>query len=797
MSSATPNADATADAVSSNPETKKKKKKKQSVAKVKFKGETEAMNEFIFETAEEAKDPTMFVKTLEALERYSYKTYTSDLSSIFYQPVGELPTIDKPEKPKKDADEYDKEEYSIKIKAHHANVKTLQVETKALWSVVWGQCSHSLVSKLMDETNMDTWKKEGNVVELLQTIKKIMMKFTIKTNPEVNLHKHLAFFYNYQQKEKDDIHKYFELFKIMADGIQNFGGNLGKHDLFIRRVMEHNNMVKDGATQQEFYTTYAALSADEKEAVLSAAESRGLAIAFLMGGNPQQYGQLILGLQNQFLMKNDQFPKTLTEAYNLMSNYLVDPQKYAIDATASSKELKNSVYSLRLSFLQGPFEPLHDTDAFEPLQDVSEESQSFASSSDSDTDGSDNDDDIKSTDESGDSFGMCFTARGIVTNGDYDYSQLKNKLSTLKPTWILLDTQSSCDIFHNKDFLSNIHDKPDGGLVLKSNGNGDIRTCQVGTLKGYGQVWFHEKSLANILSFANVRRKFKITVTTGPNDPCPTLCVHRNDGHIMEFREHANGLYIYDAEEFLGKSNSTKLQVTNYSFLETVENNEQQYTPAQLKRSRLALQLYRRLGRPAPQRFIAYLNNNWIHDLPFTSADARRAFDIYGTDPAHLMGKTRRQKPPPVPALMHIPLPTSIAQLHRNVTVSVDIFYINGIRFFHSISHNIQLRTVEVLTSATEENLIKCVKRVINLYQSRGFTVIEVRGDQQFECIEHGITPVHLYTSTAGEHIPQVERSIQTIEGDCRAIYHGLPYRSYPAIMLRSLCRSKSKSFST
>ena len=153
--STTPNADVPADTASSNPE-KRKKKKKQTVAKVKFKGETEAMNEFVFETAEEAKDPTLFVKTLEALECYSYKTYTSDLSSIFYQPVGELPTIDKPDKPPKDADEYDKEEYSIKIKAHHASIKTLQVEMKALWSVVWGQCSHSLVSKLMDETDMDT-----------------------------------------------------------------------------------------------------------------------------------------------------------------------------------------------------------------------------------------------------------------------------------------------------------------------------------------------------------------------------------------------------------------------------------------------------------------------------------------------------------------------------------------------------------------------------------------------------------------------------------------------------------------
>ena len=114
-------------------------------------------------------------------------------------------------------------------------------------------------------------------------------------------------------------------------------------------------MLKPDASHQEFVKPYDDLSSANKTSVRKAAKLCSLATAFLMGGNPQQYGQLILGLQNQYLMENDQFPKTLTEAYNLMSNYLVDPQKYTADAATSSKELKQSVYSLRLSFLQGSF----------------------------------------------------------------------------------------------------------------------------------------------------------------------------------------------------------------------------------------------------------------------------------------------------------------------------------------------------------------------------------------------------------------------------------------------------------
>ena len=369
---------------------------------------------------------------------------------------------------------------------------------------------------------------------------------------------------------------------------------------------------------------------------------------------------------------------------------------------------------------------------------------------------------------------------------DPKFTDLQEKLVSIKPSWILLDTQSSCDIFKNREFLQNIHTKTDGGLILKSNGNDDIRTCEVGTIEGYGEVWYHEDSLANILSFANVRKRFKVTISTGPDDPCPTIFVHRPNGEIMEFRERSMGLYVYDVAACKSKP---KQQVTHYSFLNTIDDNELNYSKAELKRSQQALKLYRRLGLPAPQSFIDYLNNNWIHDLPFTSADAKRAFEIYGTDPAHLMGKPRRQKPPPVPQLQHILLPASIAKAHSDITVSVDIFYLNGIRFFHSISHHIKLRTVEAIKNATQKSLVACVRSVITLYRTRGFNVIEIRGDQQFECIKDHILPTHLYISTAGEHIPEVERSIQTIEGDCRSIFYGLPYRWYPSTMLKALVR--------
>ena len=97
------------------------------------------------------------------------------------------------------------------------------------------------------------------------------------------------------------------------------------------------------------------------------------------------------------------------------------------------------------------------------------------------------------------------------------------------------------------------------------------------------------------------------------------------------------------------------------------------------------------------------------------------------------------------------------------------------------------MQTIEALTNGSEVTLAQCTNRVINLYQSRGFQVVEIRGDSQFKCIEEHIPPTHLYTCAPGKHVSLVERSIQTLEGDCWTLYHGLLYKHVPTIMLRSL----------
>ena len=92
-------------------------------------------------------------------------------------------------------------------------------------------------------------------------------------------------------------------------------------------------------------------------------------------------------------------------------------------------------------------------------------------------------------------------------------------------SWILLDSQSTVDVFMSKKLLKNICDVK---KTLSLHRNAGVTTVnKIGDLPGYGTVWFYEDGIANLLSLNNVKKKYSVTYDSTAYD---CFEVHKADG---------------------------------------------------------------------------------------------------------------------------------------------------------------------------------------------------------------------------------------------------------------------------
>ena len=370
--------------------------------------------------------------------------------------------------------------------------------------------------------------------------------------------------------------------------------------------------------------------------------------------------------------------------------------------------------------------------------------------------------------------GITTTSGTTLTQYAFVLAQSSN--SGINPNWILLDSQSTISVFCNHTMLSNIRR---GTHTLRAITNGGHQDSEwVGDFPNLGEVWYNPHSIANILSLADVRKVCRVTMDSSLE---PSLNVHRLDGSVMKFIEHDSGLYIY-------KSNVTNEPVTGYSLLSTVADQKKLFSRREIKAADAARDLYRKIGRPDEAEFQTILRRNLIRNCPVTPADAKRALIIYGPDIAVLKGKsTRSEAALRVPTFEAVPIPPPVLKHHRNVTLCLDFFFVQGLVFYHSISRGIGYRTVKAVSDRSKNLIVTATKDVIRLYQHRGFQVCDIHADHEFECARDALRPVDVNIVPTDSHVGEVERSIRTIKERLRSCVHGLPFKRLPKLLIRHM----------
>ena len=84
---------------------------------------------------------------------------------------------------------------------------------------------------------------------------------------------------------------------------------------------------------------------------------------------------------------------------------------------------------------------------------------------------------------------------------------------------------------------------------------------------------------------------------------------------------------------------------------------------------------------------------------------------------------------------------------------------------------------------------MKVFNKIKRVYGARGFKIVDLHGDNEFEKIRVPILPTNLTLAAANEHIGTVERSIRTVKESSRAGLHGIPYKQVPIAMIKGLLK--------
>ena len=154
---------------------------------------------------------------------------------------------------------------------------------------------------------------------------------------------------------------------------------------------------------------------------------------------------------------------------------------------------------------------------------------------------------------------------------EFVFFQQSRKWGKVNQMWVLFDSQSTIDVFLNTDLLKN-NQKSDRPIRIHSQ-VGMLVVNEIGDFGPIKYVWLDRNGITNILSLPKMldwEYKVKFDSMKGNH-----FMVDPGNGKLIMFDLSSVGVYYYKITEDPW-----------YTFIETVSDKMEEFTPSQIKKAK-------------------------------------------------------------------------------------------------------------------------------------------------------------------------------------------------------------------
>ena len=666
------------------------------------------------------------------------------------------PALNRPPNPGVTADEYDKEDWKGEMKIYQCRKECLEENMPKLWHLIWGQCSKLMCQRLQALDDFKAQQMAGDSIGLLKAIKQISFNFESQNHGTDALIDALDQFHTFRQLPSMSTQAYFDGFTNIIEVVTYCGGTVGQYKSQLKLLANERG--------QDLLT----ISDADVKILQNDSHERFLAVKFLKGSDERRFGALVNDIKNAHLHGTNHYPNTVTGAFGLLTSWISNTKPQfnpggtgvaftnvdgAGVALATAGRPKKDVDKSTIECFN-----CHEMGHYSnecPTRRQSGEQLLLAAIE---------------TDEFNNSLNFAFLYSGTHHDGTSTAATLhgtvhnNNHGAQIPNTWILLDNQSTVDVFHSEKLLTNIRVAP-GYMDIHCNA-GVTSTNLIGDLDGYGTVWYQPKGIANILSLTKVSEKYLVTYNSREGD---AFVVHKEDGTTRTFKKSPRGLFFMDAA------------TTGTLLVNTVAENKSKYSNRDYSQAVLARKIQQTIGRPGTKAFMKIVSNKLLPNCPITYDDIVAAKHIFGPDIGSLKGKTVHRPGERVDARTAT-IPPVLMSRYPDIVLGADIMFVNKIPFFMSISRNIRFCTSEALKNQSGKTILGSIKLIKRLYATRGLRITQMVMDGQFENLRADLADMQIVLNTTSndEHVPDIERHIRTMKERVRSTYNMLPFKKMP-----------------